>query len=53
MLRVEELVYGAVDMRHDDRWGIDGTLSEAIVSEPDEEPRALRIGAAGTRTAPG
>jgi hypothetical protein len=48
MLWVEKLVYGAVDMRHDYRWGDDGTLCEATVSEPDEEPRVLRLGAART-----
>jgi hypothetical protein len=40
---VEKLVYGEVEMRHDYRYGEDGTLREATVTEQDEAPRVLSL----------
>ncbi|MDO8773579.1 MAG: DUF6156 family protein [Burkholderiaceae bacterium] len=44
MLWLEKRVYGEVELRHDYRWGDDGTLCSATISSPDEEPQVRHFG---------
>ncbi|WP_428422265.1 DUF6156 family protein [Methylibium sp.] len=46
MVWLEKLVYAEVELRHDYRYGSDGTLCGATISTPDEEPQQLQIGSA-------
>ncbi len=43
-VRIEKLVYGEVEMRHDYRWAADGRLRGATVQQVDEEPRVVGEG---------
>lgn len=42
-LRIEKLVYGEVELRHDYEWLPDGRLGRATVHTLDEEPQVLEL----------
>lgn len=44
-LRIEKLVYGEVELRHDYDWSTDGRLRGATIAVGDEEPQRLRLDA--------
>lgn len=41
---IEQMVYGAVAMRHDYVWGDDGQLRSSTIQAGDDEPQTLQLG---------